>query len=125
MVVECKSNYLRMKFIEENLRSVESIQENYQVINPNLSKDQITLLKNMVIVLESDKYFDYDPSKKDGELETPREKVKDLCYFVGFLKTSIREKDDLIKALVSKQVKLEVELEHSKGTVKKLIDAFR
>lgn len=79
----------------------------------------------MVIVLESDKYFDYDPSKKDGELPTPHEKVKDLCYFVGFLKTSIREKDDLIKALVSKQVKLEVELEHSKGTVKKLIDAFR
>lgn len=59
--------------------------------------------------------------KNDKELVTLCDKLKDPCYFNGFLEVSIWDKDGLIKYLEPKLVKHEKELEHSNGKIKKLI----
>lgn len=75
-------------------------------------------------MLESYKqYLRHISSKKDAQLETLLERVKDLYCSVGFLEATFIEKvekDDHLKNLGSKHVELEKELKHKKEIMKNL-----
>lgn len=123
--VECNANHYRMKHLDEELNKLESSYVALRILISNITEDQvgqITILEKKVIILECEKeYLVQTLSKNDMELKMLQKMVNILGYFTRFLETSIKQKEDHIKAYGEKQSKLEEDTCHSKSLVQKLM----